>query len=61
MKKFEYKGVYIKQLTNIDEFNKVGEDGWELVSLVPAYTNSGYKGIFKREKVEEKTTIPLND
>lgn len=61
MKKFEYKGVYIKKLTDIDEFDKVGEEGWELVSVVPAYINNGYKAIFKREKIEEKKSIALND
>lgn len=61
MKKFEYKGIYIKQLTNIDDFNKAGEDGWELVSMIPAYANNGYKGIFKREIVEDANKIPLND
>lgn len=61
MKKFEYKGVYIRKITELDDFNEAGSEGWELISILPAYSN-GYKGIFKREIIEEDSTkITLND
>lgn len=59
MKKFEYKGVSIKNLGDIEEFNNVGSEGWELVSVLPGYGN-GYKGIFKRE-IDDTDKIVLND
>lgn len=57
MKKWNYKTVTIKRINDICDFNKEGEDGWELISILPLDNGYGYKGIFKREVEEAKQTI----
>lgn len=57
MKKWNYKTVTIKRINDICDFNKEGEDGWELISILPLDNGYGYKGIFKREVEETKQTI----
>lgn len=52
MKKWEYMSINVKRLNDMTEFNEVGEQGWELVNVVPAATIGNFKGIFKREYIE---------
>lgn len=61
MKKWEYKSVTIKKITDMVEFNEVGENGWELVSVIPTNVTGGFKGIFKREIIQEKPKDLLVD
>lgn len=61
MKKWNYKCVAIKRMTDINEFNKEGEDGWELVTIVPSYNNCGIKGVFKKEITDDKPQQILHD
>jgi hypothetical protein len=57
MKKWNYKTVTIKRINDICDFNKEGEDGWELISILPLDNGYGYKGVFKREVEEGKQSI----
>lgn len=53
MKKFEYWVTVIDLKYSLLEptLNSVGEDGWELVFLIPCtYNDNAVKCIFKREK-----------
>lgn len=57
MKKWNYKTVTIKCINDVCDFNKEGNDGWELISILPLGNGYGYKGVFKREIEETKQTI----
>jgi hypothetical protein len=35
MKKWEYKVLKISPSLKLDELNKLGKDGWELVTAIP--------------------------
>lgn len=58
MKKFEYKVIEIDDfgVRYSNKLNPYGEDGWELVSVQPAY-GSGKLYYFKREKQNKKEGI----
>lgn len=60
MKKWEYKYISIKKLNETEGLNNEGEDGWELITILPSDTY-GYKCIFKREVNNETKQINLND
>lgn len=49
MKKFEYKKEYISQMNTIDELNRSGFLGWELVGIIEQSFDSTDIFIFKRE------------
>ena len=62
MKKWEYKTVSIKRLTDSSEMNEEGQNGWELINVLPSYNNCGYRGIFKREIIDDtQVKTMLND
>ena len=61
MKKWEYKTHGIKRFADIDEFNQLGEEGWELVSVMQNTTIGGIKGIFKRELLDEPKKELITD
>lgn len=62
MEKWEYKSVTIKRLTDTSEMDEEGQDGWELICVLPSYNNCGYIGILKRKIIEEVTSKEmLND
>lgn len=58
MKRFEYKIKKLRWLSTdeLDDINKLGIDGWEMVSLIyvkeDGYPDSYYRVIFKREITE---------
>lgn len=61
MKKWEYKTVGIRKITDISEFNEVGNEGWELVNVVTAAAIGGFRGIFKREVKQKQNKELLVD
>lgn len=56
MKKWDYRTISIKRLTDIEDLNEEGKNGWELVNILPSYNNCGYRAIFKRECITESTS-----
>lgn len=53
MEKWEYKYYYGNGKEIESELNKLGAEGWEMVSAVPDFMNGGSAGIeffFKRRK-----------
>jgi hypothetical protein len=53
MARWEYKKIGIKRLNDIDELNKCGSEGWELIYLIADSLSGGYKGIMKRELINQ--------
>ncbi len=51
MRKFEYTQL-VGSNYSLNEFNELGQEGWELVSFVVAFQGHGSIAIFKREVVE---------
>lgn len=54
MKKYEYKVVNHTQELPEPYLNELGEEGWELVSLVATEVEIKYIYVFKREKASKK-------
>lgn len=52
MKKWEYKIINIKRLSDVSELNELGNDGWELVNVISGETFCGFRAIFKREIIK---------
>ncbi len=46
---WEYKTIYASANSGVGEFNKAGDEGWELVTIQQVNENYGYY-IFKRSK-----------
>lgn len=49
MKRWKYKTVGIKRLSDVSELNVLGQEGWELVNIISGGDAYGYRAIFKRE------------
>jgi hypothetical protein len=54
MKKYEYKVINHTQELPEPYLNELGEEGWELVSLVATEVEIKYIYVFKREKGSKK-------
>lgn len=49
MKKWKYKAINIRPTFNIGDFDVLGKEGWELVSVMQVPNIGTNKAIFKRE------------
>lgn len=53
MQRWEYKAFTPKRQTdNVDEFNRLGEEGWELVGITVNSVMGTFYALFKRPKTD---------
>lgn len=57
MKKWEYQLLYYSLETKSESINALGDDGWELISVISSAHDVRLRWIFKREKIEKATAV----
>lgn len=50
MKQWEYKVISLRDMFDSGNLRESGDEGWELVSIVPTTSIGGLRAVFKREK-----------
>lgn len=54
MKQWEYKVISLRDMFDSGSLRESGDEGWELVSIVPTTSIGGLRAVFKREKEQPK-------